>query len=780
MNSKETNMPLSIPKILCLCGALLMSMVSLSHAGWVVKDKLTAYPAIAKEKFGCSITTDGNWLAVGATDTAIVGFRSTGAVHLYERVGDQWNFRQTLFHPTPATFQAFGNSIALRQNHLVIGSWGSNSFAGQVFVYTLAQSGKWTLAKTLEASDPQPTKPALFGWSVSLDMTASGSGVIAVGRVNDATSSTGAVYIFEGRDDTWVQINKLTVDDATKSDQLGTCVSVRNGTLVAGVARRRVAYIFTRAVVGTTPQWSQVAKLSPKSEAVGDNFGYSVASGGEFVAVGAPSRTGETDESRAGAVTIFYKSNNNWQEANTLLNLARRSEAASDTFGYSIAAAPLANSSQGIVAASAPSRDWPLSNSGTAFVFRGATNSWQMDDTDLWTSSALANQNIGKSLAMSADGSVVALATDGPTNSFGGAFPFMFQGSGGSAVAGGSTDDGSTGGPSDNPTGDFGSGGNVRPVNALLPLHNKLGIVSDTVFVNNSIGQSVYGMQISYSDTLESSIRASTTLFATYPDNMRLVSVADCNGDGGSDLLWQDRVTNEVILWTRDGTKILKKKVVISPAAGVKAVAAYDVQADGSAADIILLNSATSTVSVVNLYDGEVVNTVDLAMPSGGWRPVPFAFIKNSVLIRHSNTGELRRMTMPESGAPSRTMQVDSPPAQYEIQAIGDIDNDGLPDIIARSTNEDQVRFYIMNGNNLSQVCTGLCTAHWNIQGMQDWDGNGVNDLLAIENGGDKRVVVLYMEVNAYANGSLSIPQIKSNQVLGRLGMGTVVGLGAR
>ena len=89
-------MPLSIPKTLCLCGALLMSMVSLSHAGWVVKDKLTAYPAIAKEKFGCSITTDGNWLAVGASDTAIVGFRSTGAVHLFERVGDQWFLRQVV------------------------------------------------------------------------------------------------------------------------------------------------------------------------------------------------------------------------------------------------------------------------------------------------------------------------------------------------------------------------------------------------------------------------------------------------------------------------------------------------------------------------------------------------------------------------------------------------------------------------------------------------------------------------------------------------------------
>jgi len=90
------------------------------------------------------------------------------------------------------------------------------------------------------------------------------------------------------------------------------------------------------------------------------------------------------------------------------------------------------------------------------------------------------------------------------------------------------------------------------------------------------------------------------------------------------------------------------------------------------------------------------------------------------------------------------------------------------------------VRFYLMDGNKLSKVCTGLTTAHWNVVGMQDWDGNGVNDLLVSESGGDRRIVVLYMEVKSYANGSISIPQIKSNQVLGRLGMGTVAGLGAR
>ncbi len=794
--------------------ALILSHAEISRAGWVLNDKLTAYPAIAKEKFGCSVATDGNWLAVGATDTLVGRFRATGAVHIFERVGDDWFFRQTLFNPKPASFQAFGNSIALRQDHLIVGSWGSDTFAGRAFVYTRNESGLWALSQTLEASDPQEGKPALFGWSVSLDMPATGSGVIAIGRVNDADTSTGAVYVFEGRDDSWSEVAKLTASDATQSDQLGTNISVRDGTIIAGVPRRRVAYVFSRSLMNSKPVWSQAAKLTPISQSIGDNFGYSVASGGNFVAIGAPSRIGADGESRAGAVTIFYVEGNTWREGSTVLQLTARTQNASDSFGYSVGVAPLPNSSQCILVASAPSRDSPLINSGAAFAFRGAGNSWTIDESDLWTTTGLVNQNIGKALGISADGSVVALATDGPTNSPGGAFPFVFNnagstgtgavdaGSSGGGPSGGTTSDGSSsgadsagggssggsssdggssaGGPGDNLGAEFGSGGKIRSINSLPPLYNNLGQVSDTVFAENTISQAMYGLQITYSDNLESTIRASTKLLCTYPDNLRLVEVADCDGDGGSDLLWQDRVTNEVILWTRDGAKILSKKVLITPGPGVKAVAAYDIQGKGGAANIILLNAATSTLNVLTIYDGAVVSTDTLTMPSGGWRPVPFPFIPNSVLIRKPNTGELLRITLPDTGVASRTIAVDSPPANYEIQAIGDIDSDGQNDIVARSEGDDQVRFYMMDGNKISQVCTGLTTAHWNVVGMQDWDGNGVNDLLVSENGGDRRIVVLYMEVKSYVNGSVSIPQIKGNQVLGRLGMGTVVGLGPR
>jgi hypothetical protein len=70
--------------ILLAFAALILSHAEISRAGWVLNDKLTAYPAIAKEKFGCSVATDGNWLAVGATDTLVGRFRATGAVHIFE------------------------------------------------------------------------------------------------------------------------------------------------------------------------------------------------------------------------------------------------------------------------------------------------------------------------------------------------------------------------------------------------------------------------------------------------------------------------------------------------------------------------------------------------------------------------------------------------------------------------------------------------------------------------------------------------------------------------
>lgn len=65
---------------------------------WVEQQKITPPDAAANMAFGWSLAVEEQvdtgeaWLAVGAPQTN----SNRGAVHLYERVGDDWVFRQTL------------------------------------------------------------------------------------------------------------------------------------------------------------------------------------------------------------------------------------------------------------------------------------------------------------------------------------------------------------------------------------------------------------------------------------------------------------------------------------------------------------------------------------------------------------------------------------------------------------------------------------------------------------------------------------------------------------
>ena len=232
---------------LLLAAVLCMACIEHAFAGWNSMGKINATPALLNEKFGCSVAIDGDWMAVGASDTTVGQARSTGAVHLFKNVDNKWTYKQTLFHPTPLALQTFGNAVSMRGGMLAVGSWGSSGFAGRVFVHTLGADDVWTLTATLEAADPQPNRAALFGWSVSIDMPTGAPPVIAVGRPNDSTQSSGAIYMFEFDGTAWTQAAKLLAPSAGARDQLGLNVSVCNGTVCGGIPLRRRVAIFERA-----------------------------------------------------------------------------------------------------------------------------------------------------------------------------------------------------------------------------------------------------------------------------------------------------------------------------------------------------------------------------------------------------------------------------------------------------------------------------------------------------------------------------------------------------
>ena len=771
--------------------ALMAVAVAPAHAGWNSMGKLNALPPMLNEKFGCSVAVDGNWMAVGSTDSTIGAARNTGSVHLFRNDNGIWVYRQSLSQESPLSFQAFGNALALRGDTLAVGSWGSAAFAGRVMVFKRDASDVWNLTATLAPGDAQVGKPALFGWSVSLDTPSDGSPVIVIGRPNDGASSFGAIYVFEFDGTTWNQVRKLSLPEPVAGDQLGTNVSVRGGTIVSGIARRRVATIFRR-LAGA---WSFDAVIRDAEFTSTDGFGSSVASGGTFVAVGAPSRPGALGLTKCGAAVVFTLDGSAWRQTATLALASPRS---GDNFGYSLAACPTAFDGRPMIVAAAPGYDVPSADSGAAFGFSLHPTGWVQHTTDLWSEKAIAGQFMGKSAASSADGSIVALASELPRGSIGGAFPMRWTdsssgstatrttdtnqgdaGGTGSGTSGGSTGSGASGGGASggggsggdlsdgdpgNPNGSFGQGGRPRPLQPLPALAAGFGNVTDTVIVDAGAFQSVIGLQ---TDGVQRRGEPEMKVLASYPASWRLAATGDCNGDGSGDLIWQDDTRN-IRVWLRDGTKYLAQNTLRPLAATESVVASVDFDGDG-VQDVVTRDTTAKQVHVLRMRNGTPTTEWNIDLPSLDWNVLPQR-LDIGLLMRHAPSGEVVKVTRNALSGAIEAASFPSPPPSAAIEGLGDIDGDGNPDMVTRDASSGELAVWRLDrrGNLIDARDTGLDGGRWRVEAMRDWDGNGCDDLLVSENGRG-RLVVLSMHQQG------GIVKILKSRVIGSTGGARVV-----
>jgi hypothetical protein len=757
--------------------------VQTALGGWNAMGKINAIPPLLNEKFGCSVAVDGNWMAVGASDSTIGAARSTGAVHLFRNDNGTWVYRQSLTQESPLMFQAFGNAVALRGDTLVVGSWGTSSFAGRAFVYQRDGADIWNLTATLAASDPQPSKPALFGWSVSLDVPSGAPPVITIGRPNDTSLSLGAVYVFEFDGTSWSEVAKLRAPDATAGDQLGTNVSVRNGTIVAGTARRRRAFVFQR-IDGV---WTSTATLLDSGGASGDGFGSSVASGGSFVAVGSPSRASADGLARAGALSVFTASEGSWRQTATL---TLESPRASDNFGFSVVAAPSGPGNQPMLVASAPGYDVPDTDAGAAFAFSLGASGWTKQFSDLWSQQAIRGQFAGKSLAISSNGTLAVLGSELPRGSIGGAFPMQWltgnsgtpatrdgsttSGSGSTGTSGGASGSGSTsgggdggdlsGGSTGDPSGNFGQGGRPRPLQPLPALAAGFGAVTDTVIVDAGGIRSVVGLQI---DGMQERGEPEVRVLATYPDTWQLAATGDANGDASGDLIWQD-ADRKIAVWLRDGTNFTTKSTLRALAPAEQVVGSMDFDGDG-VDDVVTRDSDTKQVHVLRMRNGASTTEYDVALPDLSWDVVPHGR-ESGLLLRQSSTGRVVQVQRDLLTGTIASSEFPSPDAATRIEGMGDVDGNGTTDMVCRNPDTDELTLWQLDRRNqvVAARDLGIDGGRWKVEAVRDWDGNGCDDLL-LSRGGSGKLVVLYLHFEG------GLVKILKSRLIGNTGGARVV-----
>lgn len=331
-----------------------------SGNGWQQQAKLTAMDGAPNDTFGGNVALDDNLAAIGSRGDDDVG-EDSGSVYLFVRKHDTWSPQGRVIAADGAAGDAFGQSVAISSDYLVVGAPHDDDFgdsSGSAYVYK-RQNGNWHQDAKLTASDG--SEGDVFGISVSI----SGDTILIGADLDDEIAdNAGAAYVFtRSKNDGWIEQAKLTAADGSETDLFGVRVSISGDTALISARRdddERMgedagsAYVFAR----TDEEWHQQAKLTAPDGAAHDRFGRSVALIEDTALIGAMF-TDDAGEN-SGSAYVFTRSENSWTvQAKLLANDAR----SDDVFGWSVAIA------QDFMIVGASRHDAGASEAGAAYIY---------------------------------------------------------------------------------------------------------------------------------------------------------------------------------------------------------------------------------------------------------------------------------------------------------------------------------------------------------------------------------------------------------------------------
>ncbi|NOY92649.1 MAG: integrin [Deltaproteobacteria bacterium] len=373
----------------------------------------------AGDEFGWAValSADGSTLAIGAEyeasnasgvdgDQANDSLRGAGAVYIFTRTGSEWSQQAYLKASNPSRLQHFGDRLSLSADGstLAVGAWAEPSsavgvggdqtnrdlvLAGAAYVFT--RSGTmWTQQAYIKASNTGSGDR--FGCAVALSTDGSTLAVGAWGESSSATGAggdqaddsawaAGAVYVFTRTGVTWTQQAYLKASNPEVRDRFGVALSLSadGSTLAVGasgedssatglngdqadntVSLAGAVYVFTRM----DTRWTQQAYLKASNTDRDDNFGRGLAlsADGSTLAVGA-----RYEDSNATGID-----GDQWSE---------------DTY-----------------------------DAGAVYVFTRAGAIWSQQ-AYVKASNTGSSNYFGRSLALSSDGSTLAIGSEGESSS---------------------------------------------------------------------------------------------------------------------------------------------------------------------------------------------------------------------------------------------------------------------------------------------------------------------------------------------------------------------------
>jgi len=299
-----------------------------TKAAYNINTEISAFSSpspVAQEQFGvgCSLSGDGNRLAVGSMD----GNNNIGAVYVYVRNGSTWSLEQKISSPYSPASNWFGFSTALDDTgtRMMVGvpygkvNSGGYNTGGNVLVY-LRTGSTWALEATLQVTNfgGLETFNQALGWCVACDSDATriiaGSPLAYI----DSSNSVGGFYIFKRTGTSWAVEKQKFSDTAQANSQFGNAVTISpDGSRVAvGCPRYGTDHGSVCIYVRSGTSWAQEGSTiigSTANTAIGtsvriDSTGTRLIIGGPYYPTG----------SAGGVAYIYLRTGSAWALEATL------------------------------------------------------------------------------------------------------------------------------------------------------------------------------------------------------------------------------------------------------------------------------------------------------------------------------------------------------------------------------------------------------------------------------------------------------------------------------
>jgi hypothetical protein len=215
--------------------------------------------------------------------------------------------------------------------------------------------------------------------------------------------------------------------------------------------------------------------------------------------------------------------------------------------------------------------------------------------------------------------------------------------------------------------------------------------------------------------------------------NWHEIGAGDFNGDGKADILWQN-TDGTIAEWFMNGGSVISGgSVAFNPGPAWHAIGTGDFNGDGKA-DILWQN--TDGTPAVWLMNGlNILSGADVGFnPGPSWHVVGAADFngdgKADILWQNTN-GQAAVWLMDGTNLLSGSNVGFNPGPSWHVIGAGDFNGDGKADILWQNTN-GQAAVWLMDGTNLlSGANVGFNPgADWHVVGTGDFNGDGKADIL--------------------------------------------------